>query len=340
MPSWCPGEYKSLIQRCWAADPLQRPSISELIEELKALRPEKASPGEEPLEDAAKTVNVTVTVDAAAGESCKPGQHEDAESAGAQAAEEELEGFGDELLSFFEEVRNSSTEMPAISPNVVAMRKSSRSRSCLAATLDVTDDDEEEEQEELLARESTVNLVDVLPVSKKTTAAPEDEGMAAKESKKEHKKKKKAEKKSKKASETKEERKARKAKKKEKKDKLRKPGHAKGATAVAAESRKGEYPSDAPAATVSSQAGDPPGALGGKQKATAAQPSARVRALEEKALALADTARRLQEEALELERIALEEMENEQLEQEQGQGHQADAAQESASEELPDLEAV
>lgn len=337
MPSWCPGEYKSLIQRCWAADPLERPSISELIAELKALRPEKASPDEEPLADPAEAANITATVDAAAGESCTPGQREDA--ARAQAAEEEREGFGDELLSFFEEVRNSSTEMPAISPKVAVKRKSSRSRSCLAATLDVTDDDEEEE--ELLARESTVTLDDVLLVSKKTTAAPEDEGMTAKESKKD-KKKKKAEKKAKKANETKEERKARKAKKKEKKDKLRKPGHAKG-TAVAAESRKGEDPSVAPAATVSSQAGDPPGALGGKQKATAAQPSARVRALEEKALALAETARHLQEEALELERIALEEMENEQLEQEQGQGHQADAAKESASEnseELPDLEAV
>lgn len=37
IPTWCDPEWKSLMESCWASDPVERPSFSEISKKLRSM---------------------------------------------------------------------------------------------------------------------------------------------------------------------------------------------------------------------------------------------------------------------------------------------------------------
>lgn len=37
IPTWCDPEWKSLMESCWASDPAERPSFSEISKKLRSM---------------------------------------------------------------------------------------------------------------------------------------------------------------------------------------------------------------------------------------------------------------------------------------------------------------
>lgn len=37
IPTWCDPEWKSLMESCWASDPTERPSFSEISKKLRSM---------------------------------------------------------------------------------------------------------------------------------------------------------------------------------------------------------------------------------------------------------------------------------------------------------------